>query len=223
LSRSSCPFLEARAGFCLPGACSPGWAGSGSGREQSAADATATRSCSRSDGRCLPPGLLCWGRFPIDPALPLLGTVPLGKGKHGAYQNLGDRFPALWTQCQDRSKSHVPGRYHERSLRGSGTEMQRWQGPGGSAARSCAPPFAALRPPHLLLRWRGWAPRTNQQRSWGEPWRITVRRSPSLGTRRASGHPGVGGCAGARLRPPPKRCGALLAGLCHPVPWQQLW
>lgn len=51
--------------------------------------------------------------------------VPLGKGKHGTYQNLGDRFPALWTRCRDRSKSHVARRYHEKSLRRSGREMQR--------------------------------------------------------------------------------------------------
>lgn len=71
-----------------------------------------------------PARFLCRGRFPIDPALPLLGTSPLGGGKHGTYQNLGDCFPALWTWCQDRSKSHVAMRYREKSLRGSRREMQ---------------------------------------------------------------------------------------------------
>lgn len=153
LSRSSCPLLEGRAGFHLPGVCFPATpagraAGPAAGpagsrvrlmqrRPGAAAEATGAASrlgFSAVDGfQSILPSC-CWE------------PVPLGKGKHSTYQNLGDRFPALRTRCQDRSKSHVAGRYHEECLRGGRREMRRWQEPGGARRGSLRPrtPSSAL-------------------------------------------------------------------------------
>lgn len=108
--------------------------GTGSGREQSAADATRPGAAAEAMGAASCPRF-----FAVDSFQSILPSCcwepgPLGRGKHSTYQNLGDRFPALWTRCQDRSKSHAARRYHERSLQGSRRKKMVLPEPWGTAA-----------------------------------------------------------------------------------------
>lgn len=135
------------------------------------------RAAAEAIGAASHPGFSAVDRFQSILPSSCWEPVPLGKGKHGTYQNLGDGFPARRTRCQDRSKSHVAGGDHEKLLRGSRRGIQHW---GGSVGLSVPlhPLLRALEVlsspgslPHLLLQPWGQTP---QQRSWGETPSIAV-------------------------------------------------
>lgn len=126
----------------------------------------------------------CPGFFAVDGFQSILPSCcwepgPLGRGKHSTYQNLGDRFPALWTRCQDRSKSHTARRYHERSLQGSRRKNTVLPEPRGAAAPPSLPccqlqALCSGKAPQLLRVLSGWsrgdAPGPGDLRSLWGPW-----------------------------------------------------